>query len=330
MVSQETLTGYAQAIYAVRKAHPELANEQPTLFFRLLMPWLVAHEAEDRTQVAQGAANERRLLTEWGFPGETIANEVRAAFGEDENLAACCRSPLALSYVLDKYFVRPAADLISENALPRLGDLYAAFQNTIYGQGPFRLVAYSHVFNLNSALGDIDLGGMHLVKLSPERVTTLLGEPVVPSAVSFLQPPNVGNFFVVQVEAGAGKDEFEWFTKHHFRSIDMLRILQYSKDGVLHIDYSVSHFLPQWVNELRRSAGLFFLGTPRRIPHRNGTGFVTLTEADLPQLRRRLGVYLSEPMVRLLADETPAFRQASLRAGDYYERSLTYETQLNA
>lgn len=325
MVNQETLTRYAAVTHGVRKAHPELGNEQPTLFFRLLMPWLVEPEGENGTQIAQGAENERKRLTEWGFPGEQMANEVRAIFAEDENLALCCRSPLALSYVLDKYFVRPATDLISEGAAPRLGELYAGFQNTIYEQGPFRLVTYSHVFNLDSALEEIDLGEIRLMKLSPERVTTLLGEPVLPSALSFLQPPNVGNFFLVQEEVGAGKDEFKWFTQRHFRSMELLRVLQYSKDGVIHIDYSAPHFLPQWVNELRRSAGLFFLGTPRRAPYQSGTRFVTLNEADLIELRRRAGVYLSEPMGRLIADETPAFRQASLRAGDYYEKSLTYE-----
>lgn len=329
MLAQETLTQYAQAIHAVRNAHPELGNEQPTLFFRLLMPWLLEPEGDNRAQIAQGAENERRFLAEWGFPGERMANEVRATFAEDQNLALCCRSPLALSYVLDKYFVRPAVDLISENAAAaRLGEVYATFRDTVYGQGPFKLVAYSHVFNLNSTITDIDLGGVHLMQLSPDRVTTLLGEPVVPSAASFLQPPNVGIFFVVQEEVGVQKNEFEWFSQCHFRSMEMLRVLQYSKDGVFHIDYSVPHFLPQWVNELRRSAGLFFLGSPRRTPYRNGASFVTLAEADLTELRRRMGVYLSEPMVRLLADETPAFRQASLRAGDYYEKSLTYESPI--
>jgi hypothetical protein len=328
MVNQETLTRYAEAIHAVRNAHPELGNEQPTLFFRLLMPWLVEPEGENWAQIAQGAEDERKRFTEIGFPGEQMANEVRATFAEDKDLALCCRSPLALSYVLDKYFVRPAADLISENASARLGELYAAFQNTIYGQGPFKLVVYSHIFNLNSALEDIELGGIRLMKLSPERVTTLLGEPVVPSALSFLQPPDVGNVFLVQEEAGDRKDEFKWFTERHLRSMDLLRALQYSMDGVIHIDYSAPHFLPLWVNELRRSAGLFFLGTPRRMPYQGGTRFVTLTEGDLTELRRRMGVYLSEPMGRLLADETPAFRQASLRAGDYYEKSLTYESPI--
>jgi hypothetical protein len=198
MVTEQSLTRYAEAIHRVRNAHPELGNEQPTMFFRLLMPWLVTPEGENRAQIAEGAENERRLLAEWGFPGERMANEVRAAFAEDDNLALCCRSPLALSYVLDKYFVRPAVDLISENAAARLGEVYATFQHTVYGQGPFRLVAYSHVFNLNSNVTDIDLGGVRLMQIPPDRVTTLLGEPVVPAALSFLQPPNVGNFFIVQ------------------------------------------------------------------------------------------------------------------------------------
>jgi hypothetical protein len=327
VVNKETLIRYAEAIHALRTAHPEVSREQPTLFFRFLMPWLVRSEGDNRDQIAKGAEVERKLLTGWGFAGEKMADEVRATLAEDAHLAQCCRDPLALSYVLDKHFVRPAADLISENATARLDELYATFHRTIFEQGPFTLVSYSHVFNLDSALDHIDLGGVHLHKLTHGDVAGLLSEPAVPSAVSFLQPPNVGTFFLTQEEPGAGKDDFEWFMEHHFRSMELLRVLQYSKDGVLHIDYSVPHFRPPWVNELRRS-GLFFLGTPRRTPYMGGNSFVVLTEADLPALRKKMELYLSEPIASLLADESPAFRQASLLAGDYYEKSQTYESPI--
>ncbi len=326
MVQKEPLIRYANAIHELRSAHPQVNAEQPTLFFRFLMPWLLEPIGENRVTVEKGAENERVVLTQLGFPGEVMANEVRTLFKKDAHLSQCCPNPLALGYVLDKYFVRPAADLIAEKAIERLDDLFANFQKTVYEQGPYTLVSYSHIFNLDSPLDRIDIGPVRVQKLSQADIVGLLGEPVVSSAGSFLQPPNVGAFFLVQEERGAGKNESEWFVQHHFRAMDLFRIVQYSKDGVAHIDYSVPQYRPLWVNELSRNAGLFFFGMPRQIAYQGGNRLLSLQESDLHELTRWMGIYLSEPIVRLIADETSVFRRASLRAGEYFEKSLSYDS----
>src|SRR5438128_367032 len=99
MVGKEVLIEYAKAIHDVRVAHPALGEEQPTLFFRLMMPWLIEPEGENRDQIAKRATAERQELVEWGFNGEKIAAEVRDIFAGDKHLAQCCGNPLALSYV---------------------------------------------------------------------------------------------------------------------------------------------------------------------------------------------------------------------------------------
>jgi hypothetical protein len=50
---------YARAIHEVRVARPELGEEQPTLLFRLMMPWLSEPEGENRDQIAKGAMAQR-------------------------------------------------------------------------------------------------------------------------------------------------------------------------------------------------------------------------------------------------------------------------------
>jgi hypothetical protein len=205
MVHKEVLIRYSNAIHELRSAHPQVNAEQPTLFFRFLMPWLIEPAGENRATLEQGAENEKTILAQWGFPGEAIAKEIRGVFKEDTHLAQCCPNPLALSYVLDKYFVRPASDFIAESAIERLDELYANFNKVVYGQGPYTLVSHSHIFNLDSPLDRIDIGPTRIQKLSPPDVVGLLGEPVVSPAGSFLQPPNVGVLFLVQEEAGAGK-----------------------------------------------------------------------------------------------------------------------------
>jgi len=107
--------------------------------------------------------------------------------------------------------------------------------------------------------------------------------------------------------------------------MNLLRIVQYFKNSVAHIDYSVPQYRPLWVNELRRSAGLFFFGTPRQMAYQGGSRHLIVEDKDIPELTRRMGIYLSEPMVSLMADETSVFRKASLRAGEYFEKSLTYD-----
>lgn len=119
-------------------------------------------------------------------------------------------------------------------------------------------------------------------------------------------------------------DLFASLQQRHWAAVNLLRVVQYHKPGVVHIDYSVPHFRPPWVNNLRKF-GLFFVGNPRRIPYRGGTRFFTLTEEELPSIRRKLAAYTSSAITTLIADQSCLFRQSSLRAGDYYEASLTYE-----
>jgi hypothetical protein len=317
---QKLLRGYAELVHTIRTKHPDLTQLHPYLLFALLTPWFFDPRKESKDQVELA----KRRAAEMGFDGERISVELREVLSKDKHLAECCGEPNVLAYFLDEEFVRTAADLLSEGATDSLDELFISFGRKVYEQGPFSRVLYSHIFNLDSPLARIDLGTVLLEKLSSSEISTLLGEPTLPLAQSFLQPPNVGSFFLVQEETGAVTSEANWFLDKHFAAINLIRIFQYSMGGVVHVDYSAPFYKPVWVNHLRRF-GLFYFGNPRRLAYSEGKEPFVVKQEHLPLLRRFLDAYTSPTILKIMKDESSAFRQASLRAGDYYEASLTYE-----
>ena len=146
----------------------------------------------------------------------------------------------------------------------------------------------------------------------------------MPTQYTFLQPPQVGNCFIVQEEKGPVNDLFDWLWDSYTQAINLFRVVQYHKNGLAYVDYSTLHFKPEWVNNLRKF-GLFYVGNPRRLPYLNGTKPFELSIDDYSPIQRNLNAYLSTEILKLMADETVPFRQGSLRAGDYYEASLAEE-----
>lgn len=61
------------------------------------------------------------------------------------------------------------------------------------------------------------------------------------------------------------------------------QVLQYYKDGVVHIGYSAPVFLPEWAGQVRRS-GVFFLGELRRVAYEGGDKPYLINAATKDQL----------------------------------------------
>jgi len=146
-----------------------------------------------------------------------------------------------------------------------------------------------------------------------------LGEASIPS---FIHPPRVGDFFVVSEQEGPRDDLVRWLYEERNNAERFAQVLQYLEDGVVHIDYSVPHFLPQWVNQIRKW-GIFFVGNPRRSPYENGNKFYRVNREEVQLLTNWWAAYQSPRIVQRMAEERNTLRQSGLRAGEYYELSHT-------
>jgi hypothetical protein len=141
---------------------------------------------------------------------------------------------------------------------------------------------------------------------------------------SFLHPSGVGNCFVVDEEGGPCDDVLKWLWEKADVANQFAQVLQYFKDGVVHIDYSVPHFQPNWVNEIRKF-GIFFSGNPRRLPYEGGVHFYELGDGELRSLASWVEGYQSPPVRGRLQDQQNKLRKANLGAGHYYELNHTQQ-----
>lgn len=313
---------FASTLHAVIAKVPAYDMRQRNVFLALIRPWLLpAHVNESIKQAAEPA---KEVAAKAGFPSEKIAVEIRLIFEKDKHLRECCGEPLALASILDDFYIHPATELLLAGAPQRLPELFATFDNVVYGQGPFTRITYSHIFNFASQSDEIDLGPLKIRKLSTQEIALILGGPTMPTQYVFLQPPQVGTCFIMKEEKGPVENLFDWLWNSYTEAINLFRVVQYHKNGVAYVDYSMLHFRPDWVNGLRKF-GLFYVGNPRRLPYLNGNKPFELSQDDYSLIRRKFAAYFSPEILQLMADEKVPFRQGSLRAGDYYEASLAEE-----
>lgn len=316
------LDAFSNALHAVIAKVPAYDMRERNLFLALVRPWLLPSFVNE--SIKQAAEPAKEIAEKAGFPAKEIAAEIRLIFENEKHLRECCGEPLALASILDDHYIHPATELLLQGAPGKLPELFAAFENVIYGQGPYTRITYSHIFNFSSEPEEIDFGTFKIRRLSSQDIVLILGGPSMPTQYTFLQPPQVGTCFIVQEEKGSVDNLFDWLWNSYAQAINLFRVVQYHKNGLAYIDYSTLHFKPEWVNSLRKF-GLFYVGNPRRLPYLNGTKPFELAEDDYQQIRRKLNAYLSPEIMKLMADEAVPFRQGSLRAGDYYEASLAEE-----
>jgi Apea-like HEPN len=313
---------FASVLHAVIAKVPAYDMRERNLFLSFVRPWLLPSYVDQSVRQASEPAKE--IADRAGFPAKQIAGEIRLIFENDKHLRECCGEPLALASILDDLYVHPATELLLKGASERLQELFTSFNDVVYGQGPYTRITYSHIFNFSSKSDEIDLGPLKIRRLSSQDIALILGGPSMPTQYTFLQPPQVGTSFVVQEESGPVNNLFDWLWNSHAQAINLFRAVQYHKNGLAYVDYSVLHFKPDWVNGLRKF-GLFYVGNPRRLPYQNGTKRFELSEDDYAPIRHKLSAYVSPLILGLMADERVQFRQGSLRAGDYYEMSLAEE-----
>jgi len=242
--------------------------------------------------------------------------------GNDRHLAECCPTLLQLANFIDSFFITAVADAKRQGApKERLDFAYDEFESLTYRQGRFKRIALSHLFNFdmegNSTIlqSDTASANIRVERLDASTIPSILGESGVQA---FLHPAGIGDCFVVEEEGASAVDDFKWIVEKRQKALMFGQVLQYFRDGVVHIGYSVPFFQPNWANQIRR-AGLFFLGEPRRYPYEGGKKIYHLDAADKGRLSRWWKAATTEPISGYVANKKGKLRQAIYRAGQYYE-----------
>jgi hypothetical protein len=319
---KEWLRTQAQVIGRISAANQQLALEQRSLFLYLCYPWLL--DPGDDAAAGWILRARREESTRLGFDGLAVKQGLEDILRGDRHLRECCPTPSHLAHYLDVNCISSAGWTIAAG-----GDLFDAlfqeFAQMTYEQGRFRKFSLSHLFNFVSEENSMRYGDIRVERLDIGTIATVLGETTFPP---FLNPANAGEHFVVREEEGACDDLVGWLAAQTNEAREFARVLQYFKDGMVSIDYTVPHFMPPWVNTIRKW-GIFFLGNPRRVPYQRGEKLYRLNREESEQLRRWWRVYTSPLISRRLADVRNELRQALLRAGEYYESSHTRENPID-
>jgi hypothetical protein len=305
----------------VRHMDKNAPTDQESLpFARLISPWLVDLSIFDETQ--REAAEIYKLKARVsGFDGDDHSVVIKRILATDAHLRACCRTALNLAFYLDRSIITLAVQRRRQGGSnEEIDSIYSQFEAITYHQGQYSRTAYTHIFNLRIESEQIELGaGKTLRQIHESVIPLLLGEP--PTSRSFLHPSETGNVFLSETQAGDSiVSDDEWLGAIRFSAHEVVTVLQYLKDGVVNVGFSVLDFNPPWVNELRKF-GLVFIGDPRRFPYKGGTDLYHLDAEGLHRLNRwRATLNLDQIKARMSASDLQ-MRLTIERAGTYYEGS---------
>ena len=266
------------------------------------------------------AAHLLSQMRELGLDGEILTRELDGLLQEDRHLKSCCTDALTLARYLNDFVAQATGFYNLGVVKSRHDDLYVRtldeFMSRTY-EREFARLTYSHLYNFSAELASAEVGSLRIERLTARAISALIGEGT-PS--SFLNPTGAGDFFLVEECHDPDPDMADRVIDAHLRAQDATRVMQYFKDGVVYVDYSIPHFSPEWVNDLRKH-GVFFVGQPHRLSYRGGEAPYHLNREELGRLREWLAVYDSPEITRKLDDQRNKPRQSLMRAGDYFEGS---------
>jgi len=314
---KEVIFWLADSVAEVRAKNPNLPPGQTNGFLLLAYPWL----AEELTV---GAAQEkilgqnRQLLSALGFQGGKVLSELRDVLGNDRHLAECCLTPLRLAQYLDSAAVTRLADARQAGSTEdKLNFVYEEFEMSTYHQGSFKRAVLSHLFNFEMEGDSTTIDDVRIERLAPDTISRILGEP---GFHAFLHPSKAGDCFVVAEEGAAATADMEWMQAQRNKVFLFGKLLQFYKDGVVHVGYSALHFSPEWVNRIRKPP-LFFLGSTRQVPYKNGSNKWTMMTPDKEQILRWWKAVKLPRIAAALENKSGKLREATYRAGEYFDTS---------
>jgi len=313
---RQILFEWADQLATIRKNKPNLIPQRPTTFLLLSYPWL----ATDLVAADQKTSLERNqgLFSALGFDGQHVSEKIQEILARDKHLAECCPTPFQLAHYLDVNLITPLATAILNGYQKGTVDqIYDDFDVSTYHQGRFKRILLTHLFNFEMEGNSSAVGEIRIERIGPETIPRLLGES---GFQAFLHPKNIGNCFLVEEEGASAASDTEWMATRRDKAIRFGELLQYYKDGVVYAGYSVVHFAPEWVNQIRKW-GLFFLGSPRQIPYESGSKLYTMTAQDRSSLEEWWKLMRTPKISRALDRKTGELRVATYRAAEYYELS---------
>jgi hypothetical protein len=294
---------------------PETAS--PYLFF--IFPWIAS--PIDQTQKAV-FADRRKTFEDAGFDGASALEILNHILSEDKHLRECCAGTIQAARCFDLNYIMSAIWAIRVNASQFNSDThFEQFESTIYGGGRFKALSLCHLFNFKSDVASIRFGDIWVEKLDGPTTSKIIGET---SPVSFIHPPGTGEYFVISETGPPCDDHIKWLIEEKNKGELFLHVLQYFKDGVVHIDYAAPYFLPEWVNQVRKW-GIFFIGNPRRVPYENGQKPYLIVKNEQDVIARWWKTYQQPEIFARISDLQHPMRQAGLRAAEYFELSHTQE-----
>ncbi len=296
---QDVLIRFSKAV-ADAKGRSALAAGEPFLFSALCRVWLTPADLSNPPPLA-------KLGVEVGL-GPEIISTLQRIFDKDTHLAMCAGSIANLAVFFDRYFIARAVELIRAGT-SQPEPLVEQFLTFAYETGSFANVILSHLFNFQMEHEELRCGDVRIVRL-----------PGVTNMLSAGQ--KVGDCMIVtEIDKPAPPSEIhQWLRDKNLSASSFARLLQYFKGGVVHIDYLYRQFRPDWANLIRFGEHVI-TGLPRWSAYEGGAQPYTLSQEERSRLERWWTVYTSPAVVARFADLRQTLRQATFRAGSYYEAS---------
>ena len=318
---KDYLKKWAQEVALAKRAHPEIFEGVTNGFYFLSFYWLTPAEHHSPAYEAQIL----KIVEASGFDGERIRNELEEILSEDNHLKECCETSLNLAYYL-RDFLFTVVSWIEEKKLTdeSFEKLFSVFSELTYSQ-PFRKFTLSHLYNFDATEQILRFDGIQIMRLEASEIPGVIGDL---SVYNFLHNHRTGDYFAITESTGGVANVFDWLFSERAIALNLVDILKYYKDGVVHIDYTTPYFLPEWVNEFRKRE-LVFAGEPRRNTYADGSKFYRLSQAEAAEVNRWWLLYQTPQIETRLENFNHNLRQALFRAGDFYERSMALTDPVN-
>lgn len=283
-----------------------------------LSPWIFTEFTDDNLKA--NAVEREKRLTGLGFPGRELVDSMAHLLRNDDHLMKCCGGVFELGILLDRFWIPGLTRSLSLNQAVDLDSLWHQFEEFVYAQGEFKSFLISHLFNFDAERDSFEFPGLKIARLNNTIIGRALGDP---NFQPFTCAQGAGDFFVVTEESQNVANYIQWGYQQREIVERFSQVLQYFKDGVVHSDYSVVYFSPDWVNDIRKH-GIFFIGKPRLVSYLNASAPYKFSQRDYDELGKWWTVYTDQNISSRLQQKNN-FRQALNRAGEYYESSMTRE-----
>jgi hypothetical protein len=319
------LFGYVEQIATIRRNNRSYLDST-LMFLYLSYPWIVDQNIISAEQREAFEARKKEV-EDTGFNGVSALSTMQEILKADSHLRECCANDISrLAHYLDMAFINPAT--ITKKYQPvtqeQLDFAYKEFETSTYEQGRFRRLAATHLFNFEIPIGTLKFqssdgfpGDITIERVHEGIIPIVLGEK---SSQSFLHPRGIGEAFIVEEEGASELSDVDWLWAKRVKAHFFSQVLQYFKDGVVHLGYTSPVFKPNWVNDIRRS-GLYFMGTARRTPHETGTKLYQLSMEEISRLSEWWKAATTKKVFDALEIKTGKLREAIYRAANYYEAS---------